>query len=222
VYGALLTPYQGAAASPAGEAVREALNAWIKAGGGFDGVIDFATPVADPANPLTFAPAFNDRDHLLTRLALRVLFHHVLTAGTPIGRRFRPRVLHGGGPLIRLKPADLATAGIKRVPRVTGVLGGRPQLEDGRQLEPANVVWCNGFDPGFAWIDLPVFGPDGLPQHEGGVVAQEPGLYFVGLHFLYAFSSEMIQGVGRDAARIARLVVARTKRRSASSSKSAA
>jgi lysophospholipase L1-like esterase len=65
VYGALLTPYEGAGyASPAGEAVREALNGWIRTSGSFDGVIDLATPVADPANPLTFAHQFNDRDHL--------------------------------------------------------------------------------------------------------------------------------------------------------------
>jgi lysophospholipase L1-like esterase len=65
VYGALLTPYQGAGyASPAGEQVREALNNWIRTGSAFDGVIDFATPVADPANPLTFAAQYNERDKL--------------------------------------------------------------------------------------------------------------------------------------------------------------
>jgi lysophospholipase L1-like esterase len=65
VIGATLTPYQGASyASPAGEAAREALNTWIKTSGTFDGVIDFAPVVADPANPLTFAKAYNDRDHL--------------------------------------------------------------------------------------------------------------------------------------------------------------
>jgi len=65
VYGGLLTPYQGAGyASPAGEQVREALNNWIRTSGAFDGVIDFATPVADPANLLTFNPNYNDRDHL--------------------------------------------------------------------------------------------------------------------------------------------------------------
>ncbi len=65
VIGATLTPYQGASyASPAGEAAREALNTWIKTSGAFDGVVDFAPTVADPANPLTFAKAFNDRDHL--------------------------------------------------------------------------------------------------------------------------------------------------------------
>ena len=44
VIGALLTPYQGAAnASPAGEQVRTGLNNWIRTGGAFDGVVDFAS-----------------------------------------------------------------------------------------------------------------------------------------------------------------------------------
>jgi lysophospholipase L1-like esterase len=65
VIGATLTPYQGASyAAPAGEAAREALNTWIKTSGAFDGVIDFAPVVADPTNPLTYAHAYNDRDHL--------------------------------------------------------------------------------------------------------------------------------------------------------------
>jgi lysophospholipase L1-like esterase len=65
VIGATLTPYQGAAyASPAGESAREALNNWIRSSGAFDGVIDFAPVVAAPDNPLTFAPGYNERDHL--------------------------------------------------------------------------------------------------------------------------------------------------------------
>jgi putative flavoprotein involved in K+ transport len=36
----------------------------------------------------------------------------------------------------------------------------------------------------------------------------EPGLYFVGLRYLYAFSSDMIHGVDRDAARVAAAVAA--------------
>jgi putative flavoprotein involved in K+ transport len=38
------------------------------------------------------------------------------------------------------------------------------------------------------------------------VVAEAPGLYFVGLHFLYSLSSAMVHGVGRDARRIAAAV----------------
>ncbi len=65
IIGATLTPYEGAAyASPAGEAVREELNTWIKTSGAFDGVIDFAPAVADSANPRTFDKRYNERDHL--------------------------------------------------------------------------------------------------------------------------------------------------------------
>jgi putative flavoprotein involved in K+ transport len=140
---------------------------------------------------------------LLVRLVLRVVFHRILTVDTPLGRKARANVLHKGGTLVRTKPRDLVAAGVKRTPRVGGVRDGLPILEDGRVLDVANVVWCTGFHPGFSWIDLPVFGADGEPQHDSGVVAGEPGLYFVGLHFLHAMSSVMIHGVGRDAARIA-------------------
>src|SRR6266568_961521 len=145
----------------------------------------------------------------LARLVLRVVFHRVLTMDTPIGRKVRPKVVSRGGPLIRLKSADLASAGVERVPRVAGVRDGLPVLEGDRVLPIANVIWCTGFHPGFSWIDLPMFGPDGEPAHDRGVVASEPGLYFVGLHFLYAMSSTMIHGVGRDAEHIARTIAVR-------------
>jgi putative flavoprotein involved in K+ transport len=143
---------------------------------------------------------------VLTRLVLRVVFHRILTVATPIGRKVRPKALHSAAPLIRVKPRDLIAAGVRRIPRVLGVRNGLPILEDGRVLNVANIIWCTGFDPAFSWIDLPIFDAYGEPRHERGVVAQEPGLYFVGLHFLYAFSSEMIHGVGRDAARIANVI----------------
>jgi len=142
----------------------------------------------------------------------RVIFHRVLTTSTPIGRRVRPKMLSKGDPLIRVKPKDLAAAGVERVPRTSGVEERLPRLQDGRRLDVANVVWCSGGDPGFSWIDLPVLGPD-EPNHDRGVVDSEPGLYFVGLKFLYSKSSEQIHGVGRDAARIANMIAARHERR---------
>jgi putative flavoprotein involved in K+ transport len=36
-------------------------------------------------------------------------------------------------------------------------------------------------------------------MHYRGVVDSEPGLYFVGLVFLYSFSSDVFPGIGRDA-----------------------
>jgi putative flavoprotein involved in K+ transport len=146
---------------------------------------------------------------MLVPLLLRGVFHRVLTVDTPMGRKVRPKVISRGGPLIRVKPKDLATAGVERVPRVSGVKDGMPLLADGRVLEVTNVIWCTGFHPGLSWIDLPVFGADGEPEHERGIAAKQPGLYFVGLHFLYAFSSTMIHGVGRDADRIASTIAAR-------------
>jgi putative flavoprotein involved in K+ transport len=147
---------------------------------------------------------------LLARLVLRLLFHRVLTTSTPLGRKVRPAAISRGGPLIRVKPRDLVAAGIERVPRVAGVRDGKPLLDDGRVLDVQNVIWCTGFHPGLSWIELPVFGQDGEPMHERGIVAGEPGLYFVGLHFLYAMSSTMIHGVGRDAEHVARAIVARS------------
>lgn len=140
---------------------------------------------------------------LLVRLVLRVLFHRVLTVRTWIGRKLRPKLLVGGGPLIRVKARDLAAAGVERAPRTVGVQDGRPVLEDGRALDVKNVIWCTGYETGFSWIDLPILDERGVPHHRAGVVDDAPGLYFVGLHFLYSLSSEMIHGVGRDAARIA-------------------
>lgn len=132
----------------------------------------------------------------------RVVFHRLLTVDTPMGRKLRPKATTRGGPLIRVKPRDLADAGVQRVPRTVDARGGMPLLEDGRVLDVANVIWCTGFEPGFSWIDVPSCGPS-EPAHRAGVMAGEPGLYFVGLHFLYAMSSVMIHGVGRDADRIA-------------------
>jgi putative flavoprotein involved in K+ transport len=143
---------------------------------------------------------------LLAPLALRLVFHRVLTMDTPIGRRTRPKVLSRGAPVIRVKPRDLA--GVERVPRMVGVRGGLPLLESDRVLDAANVIWCTGFHPGFSWIDLPIFGKEG-PAHNRGVVESEPGLYFVGLEFLYAMSSVMVHGVGRDAEHIAGHIASR-------------
>lgn len=146
---------------------------------------------------------------MLEHLVLRVIFHRILSIATPIGRKARTKMLKMASPLIRTKPKDLVSANIERVPRVAGIRDGLPLLDDGRVLDVENVIWCTGFHPGFSWIDLPVFGADGDPQHEAGIVTSEPGLYFVGLHFLYALSSAMIHGVGRDAQRIARLIASR-------------
>ena len=148
---------------------------------------------------------------LLTRVMLRVVFHRMMTMDTPLGRKVRPKMLQHAAPLIRATPDVLAAAGVRRVARTAGAQGGRPILEDGRALDVANVIWCTGFHPGFSWIDRPVFDSSGQPRHDRGVVRHEPGLYFVGLNFLYAMSSTMIHGVGRDANHVAEVITRRTR-----------
>jgi putative flavoprotein involved in K+ transport len=140
---------------------------------------------------------------------------HVLTVKTPIGRAVRQRFQVEGGrfarglPLGRVRLEDLAAAGIERVPKTAGARGGRPVLDDGRILEVANVIWCTRFVPDFGWIDLPVLAADGGPVHDRGIVASEPGLYFVGLVFSYSLASSLVGGVGRDAAHIAGHIASR-------------
>jgi putative flavoprotein involved in K+ transport len=148
-------------------------------------------------------------------LLFRVVGHRVLTVDTPIGRKLRPRLLSHAAPLVRVKPRDLAAAAIQRVPRVIGVRNGHPLLADQQILEVANVIWCTGFGPDFSWIDLPVFGENqNEPTHHRGVVANQPGLYFVGLYFLYAMSSGFLPGVDRDAEHIVHTILARAGRTS--------
>lgn len=148
--------------------------------------------------------------YLLVPLVLRFLFHRVMTVDTPIGRKMRPKLLSQGGPLVRTKPSDLTDAGIERVPKTSGVQDGLPMFGGDQVLDVANVIWCTGFRPNFSWIDLPIFGGKENPkepEHDRGIVPGEPGLYFVGLLFLYALSSSIITGVGRDAKRIVEHII---------------
>jgi putative flavoprotein involved in K+ transport len=146
---------------------------------------------------------------------VRFLFHHVITRGTPIGRRKGPEMLTKGDPRVRVKSEDLRAAGVEQVPRVAGIRDGRPVLEDGRVLDVANVIWCTGFRHDFPWIDLPIFDEHGDPLHRRGVVESAPGLYFIGLPFQYSLSSCVLPGIGRDHAYVAEHLAGRRRERNA-------
>ena len=148
------------------------------------------------------ATSFLNR-HVMVHILNRFVFTRVLSVDTPIGRRVRPKVVTHGVPLIRVKMKELAALGVTRADRLNSVTNGMPTLADGTTLEVANIVWCTGFSPGFSWIRMPILDARGEPEHERGIIASVPGLYFVGLHFLTSLSSAMVNGVSRDAARIA-------------------
>jgi putative flavoprotein involved in K+ transport len=133
---------------------------------------------------------------------------NLITRDTGVGRRVAARALSRGAPLLRVTLKDIAAAGIERVGRTSGVEGGKPRLEDGQVLDVTNVVWCTGFGHDFGWIHLPVFDHSGYPLHARGVVASQPGLYFLGLPFLYGVTSALIGGVGRDAEYVADHMIA--------------
>jgi len=65
VYGATLTPFEGAGYySPEKEVVRQAVNNWIRSSDEFDAVIDFDRVTRDPSHPTRFLPAYDSGDHL--------------------------------------------------------------------------------------------------------------------------------------------------------------
>lgn len=127
----------------------------------------------------------------------------LINADTPFGQRAKAFDRSRGTPVVRLKPADLARAGVARVPRVEGVTEGKLVLADGSAMDVGAVVWATGYKPDFSWVQLPVFGEDGYPRHHRGVVSAAPGFYFVGLPFQHTFLSAVVGGVGKDARYVA-------------------
>jgi lysophospholipase L1-like esterase len=65
VYGATILPFGGSLYdSPDHEAARQTVNAWVRAGNGFDGLIDFDAAMRDPASPSRLLAAVDGGDHL--------------------------------------------------------------------------------------------------------------------------------------------------------------
>jgi lysophospholipase L1-like esterase len=68
IYGATLTPFEGTPFpgyfTPAGEAKRQAVNAWIRTSGEYDAVIDFDLVTRNPNDPTFLLPAYDSGDHL--------------------------------------------------------------------------------------------------------------------------------------------------------------
>jgi putative flavoprotein involved in K+ transport len=101
--------------------------------------------------------------------------------------------------------AYIAAAGVDappddRGPRDTFVPPTSTELD----LDAAGVrtvIWATGYRLDFGWVDLAIFDEWGYPRHQRGVTEQ-PGLYAVGLPWLYSEPSSVFAGVGADAAHI--------------------
>jgi lysophospholipase L1-like esterase len=72
VYGATVLPYTGNGyyhPDAANEADRQAINAWIRTPGNFDGVIDFDALTRDPSDPSRMKAEYDSGDHLHPSIA---------------------------------------------------------------------------------------------------------------------------------------------------------
>ena len=152
--------------------------------------------------------AGRDTGHLPRRLLGRDLFDWLwplmqrFTLDTRLGQRMRDRARGGGDALIGIPEKTIVEAGVKRVGRIEGEQRGWP-VADGVPIRPRAIVWCTGFVSDYSWIDAPVFDERGVPRHARGVVAEAPGLYFLGLRFQHRMTSSLVGGVGHDAAYVA-------------------
>ena len=78
--------------------------------------------------------------------------------------------------------------------------------------EISAIIWANGFRYDFDWIDLPIFGngtqsSGRVPVHKRGIT-NIPGVYFLGLPWLYKLKSAFLSGVGEDAEHLAKHIAA--------------
>ena len=153
--------------------------------------------------------------HLETRVA-RLMFplmirvwRHVLNRRTPVGRKLVAEFRQHGGPMLRVKRADLLARGVERVQeRVDGVVDGLPTV-GGEPRAVRNVVWATGFQQRLDWIKVPILDENGWPREYRGVCADAPGLFFVGLCFQFGFTSMLVNGAGPDAAYVVDRILAR-------------
>jgi putative flavoprotein involved in K+ transport len=93
-----------------------------------------------------------------------------------------------------------------------------PELRDGYEAEEIaeldlhsagikTIIWAIGYRYDFSLVNLPVLDSDGYPVQERGVT-DRPGLFFVGLPWLYKQKSGLLFGVGDDAEHIASVIAA--------------
>ncbi len=75
----------------------------------------------------------------------------------------------------------------------------------------SSIVWATGFDYDYHWVKLPILDDRGEPVHDRGVT-QFPGIYLLGLRWLYRNRSGFLSlgGPAEDAAYLAEQIMARS------------
>jgi putative flavoprotein involved in K+ transport len=94
-----------------------------------------------------------------------------------------------------------------------------PELSAGYDAEPvteldldaegvSTIIWAAGYDFDFDLVKFPVFDEFGYPVQERGVT-RVPGLYFLGLHWMYTLKSGLFVGIADDAAHVVEHIAGR-------------
>lgn len=65
-----------------------------------------------------------------------------------------------------------------------------------------SIIWATGYDFDFGLAKFPIWDEFGYPVQERGVT-EIPGLYFLGLHWMYTLKSGLFIGIAEDAAHVA-------------------
>jgi putative flavoprotein involved in K+ transport len=82
---------------------------------------------------------------------------------------------------------------------------GAPAELDLAEAGIGAVVWATGYRPDLGWLGQPILDAEGYPVQRRGVTSV-PGLYLLGLHWLYKARSGLFDGVGDDAAYLAAVI----------------
>lgn len=105
---------------------------------------------------------------------------------------------------------ELARSGrVRLLPhRVVAGHGDQVELADGTRVPVSTVLWCTGFRPDTAWVEVEgAVDGDGAPRHHEGA-SPVAGLHWMGLPWQTRLNSSIIDGVDRDARRTARRILA--------------
>ena len=87
---------------------------------------------------------------------------------------------------------------------------GEPRRRLDLSTGVTSVVWSTGFRPDFSMVDAPILDGSGHPEHHRGVTAV-PGLYVLGLGWLWTWGSGRFSGIAADAEHVVEVIDARRR-----------